>query len=78
MYPVKNVKTKREKELKEKREQTMQDNMDSTTFVDFGDVDDQQQYRIKKIRVKVCGRYIYSYRKCLEDRIRRVYLMFYS
>ena len=65
MYPVKNVKTKREKELKEKREQTMQDNMDSTTFVDFGDVDDQQQYRIKKIRVKVCGRFIYNYRKCL-------------
>ncbi|KAH0184924.1 hypothetical protein KCV03_g8576, partial [Aureobasidium melanogenum] len=61
MYPVKNVKTKREKELKEKRERTMPDNMDSTTFVDFGDVDDQQQYRIKKIRVKVCGRFIYNY-----------------
>ncbi|KAI4730719.1 hypothetical protein E4T49_01497 [Aureobasidium sp. EXF-10728] len=61
MYPVKNVKTKREKELKEKREQTMVDNMDSTTFVDFGDVDDQQQYHIKKIRVKVCGRFIYNY-----------------
>ena len=44
----------------------MQDNMDSTTFVDFGDVDDQQQYSIKKIRVKVCGRFIYNYRKCLE------------
>jgi hypothetical protein len=78
MYPVKNVKTKREKELKEKREQTMQDNMDSTTFVDFGDVDDQQQYRIKKIRVKVCGRYIYNYRKCLQDCTWRVYLMLYS
>lgn len=78
MYPVKNVKTKREKELKEKRERTMPDNMDSTTFVDFGDVDDQQQYRIKKIRVKVCGRFIYNYRKCLRYRIRRVLLTFYS
>lgn len=63
MFPVKNVKTKREKEIKEKREKTMQDNQDRTTFVDFGDVDDQQQYRIKKIRVKVCGRFIYNYRK---------------
>ncbi|TIA42207.1 hypothetical protein D6C79_07093, partial [Aureobasidium pullulans] len=61
MFPVKNVKTKREKEIKEKREKTMQDNQDRTTFVDFGDVDDQQQYRIKKIRVKVCGRFIYNY-----------------
>lgn len=78
MYPVKNVKTKREKELKEKREQTMQDNMDSTTFVDFGDVDDQQQYRIKKIRVKVCGRFIYNYRKCPEDHVHGVFLTFHS
>lgn len=64
MFPVKNVKTKREKEIKEKREKTMPDTMDPTTFVDFGDVDDQQQYHIKKIRVKVCGKFIYNYRKC--------------
>jgi hypothetical protein len=64
MFPVKSVKTKREKEIKEKREKTMADALDSTTFVDFGDVDDQQQYHIKKIRVKVCGRFIYNYRKC--------------
>lgn len=78
MYPVKNVKTKREKELKEKRERTMPDNMDSTTFVDFGDVDDQQQYRIKKIRVKVCGRFIYNYRECLRYHNRGVFLTIHS
>ena len=64
MFPVKNLKTKREKEMKEKREKTMPDTMDPTTFVDFGEVDDQQQYHIKKIRVKVCGKFIYNYREC--------------
>lgn len=32
-----------------------------STYVDFGRIDDQVQYQVKKIRVKVCGRYIYNY-----------------
>lgn len=34
---------------------------DGTTFVDFGDCDDKGQYTKKKMRVKVCGRYIWNY-----------------
>ena len=52
--------SKREKELKKHREQTMELNS-GASFVDFGTIDDEGQYKIKKIRVKVCGRYIYNY-----------------
>jgi hypothetical protein len=52
--------SKREKKLRKHRELTME--LDSgASFVDFGSIDDEGQYRIKKIRVKVCGRYIYNY-----------------
>lgn len=51
--------TKREKALKERRDKTMGDA--GGAIVDFGDIDDQGQYRIKKIRVKVCGKWIYNY-----------------
>jgi hypothetical protein len=56
----KNWVSKREKELKKHREQTMELNS-GASFVDFGSIDDEGQYQIKKIRVKVCGRYIYNY-----------------
>jgi hypothetical protein len=56
----KNWVSKREKELRERREQTMELNS-GASFVDFGSIDDERQYQIKKIRVKVCGRYIYNY-----------------
>jgi hypothetical protein len=52
--------SKREKKLRKHRELTME--LESgASFVDFGSIDDEGQYRIKKIRVKVCGRYIYNY-----------------
>ena len=51
---------KREQKLRKRREATME--LDSgASFVDFGSIDDERQYRIKKIRVKTCGRYIYNY-----------------
>ena len=56
----KNWVSKREKELRKHREQTMELNK-GASFVDFGSIDDERQYQIKKIRVKVCGRYIYNY-----------------
>lgn len=31
------------------------------TWIDFGDVDDEGRFRSKKVRIKVCGRYIYNY-----------------
>jgi hypothetical protein len=52
--------SKREKELRKHREQTMELN-NGASFVDFGSIDDEGQYQIKKIRIKVCGRYIYDY-----------------
>nr|ATA58189.1 mfs allantoate [Neofusicoccum kwambonambiense] len=51
--------TKREKALMERRERSM--GTMGGTMIDFGDIDDQGQYHIKKIRVKVCGKYIYNY-----------------
>ena len=56
----KNWVSKREKKLRKHREQTME--LDSgASFVNFDSIDDEGQYQIKKIRVKVCGRYIYNY-----------------
>ncbi|OJD29348.1 mfs allantoate protein [Diplodia corticola] len=51
--------TKREKALKDARQKTF--GAEAGTFVDFGDIDDRGQYNIRKIRVKVCGKYIYNY-----------------
>ncbi|KAL0258469.1 hypothetical protein SLS55_005962 [Diplodia seriata] len=51
--------TKREKALKDARQKTF--GTEAGTLVDFGDIDDQGQYNVKKIRVKVCGKYIYNY-----------------
>ena len=31
------------------------------TWIDFGDVDDEGKFRSQKMRVKICGRYIYNY-----------------
>lgn len=31
------------------------------TMIDFGDIDDQGKFKSRKMRVKVCGRYIYNY-----------------
>ena len=31
------------------------------TLIDFGDVDDEGKFKSKKMRVKICGRYIYNY-----------------
>ena len=31
------------------------------TWIDFGDVDDGGNFETKKVRVKICGRYIYNY-----------------
>ena len=56
----KNWVSKREKELRKHREQTMELN-NGAGLVNFGSIDDEGQYKIKKIRVKVCGRYIYNY-----------------
>jgi hypothetical protein len=56
----KNWVSKREKELRKHREQIMELNS-GASFVNFGNIDDEGQYQIKKIRVKVCGRYIYNY-----------------
>lgn len=63
MFPQKSFQTSREKILRSTREKTMPDGLNdlSTSFVDFGHVDDEGQYRIKNVRVKVCGRWIYNY-----------------
>ena len=31
------------------------------TWIDFGNVDDEGNFKSKKMRVKICGRYIYNY-----------------
>ena len=31
------------------------------TLIDFGELDDEGKFRSKKMRVKICGRYVYSY-----------------
>ena len=31
------------------------------TWIDFGDVDDEGRFKSKKMRIKVCGKYIYNY-----------------
>ena len=31
------------------------------TWIDFGELDDEGKFKSKKLRVKVCGRYIYNY-----------------
>ena len=31
------------------------------TWIDFGDINDEGNFRSKKLRIKVCGRYIYNY-----------------
>lgn len=31
------------------------------TWIDFGEVDDEGKFKSKKMRVKICGRYIYNY-----------------
>ena len=31
------------------------------TWIDFGDVDDEGKFKSKKMRVKICGKYIYNY-----------------
>ena len=30
-------------------------------FIDFGEVDDEGQFKVKKIRIKICGRSIWNY-----------------
>jgi hypothetical protein len=34
---------------------------DGSTFVDFGELDDKSQYTKKKMRVRICGKYIWNY-----------------
>lgn len=50
--------TAREKKLQQRKSQV---DPSKGAIVDFGDIDDAGQYEMKKIRVKVCGRYIYNY-----------------
>ncbi|KAL8979797.1 MAG: hypothetical protein Q9205_004956 [Flavoplaca limonia] len=33
----------------------------SQTLIDFGEIDDENKFKSKKIRVRVCGKYIYNY-----------------
>ena len=33
----------------------------SQTLIDFGEIDDNSKFKSKKIRVRVCGKYIYNY-----------------
>ncbi|OCK76507.1 hypothetical protein K432DRAFT_335574 [Lepidopterella palustris CBS 459.81] len=58
--------TKREKALGKKRRQVKKlqeiaglDN--NGALVDFGVIDDDGKYKQKKMRIKICGRYIYNY-----------------
>lgn len=32
-----------------------------STIIDFGDLDEEGEFKSKKVRVKICGRYIYNY-----------------
>ena len=32
-----------------------------SNLIDFGDLDDEGKFRSRKLRVKVCGKYIYNY-----------------
>lgn len=65
---------KREKQVsKEKQErQSIVDHSDGSisqslnpdqakTMIDFGDIDDESKFKSKKMRVRICGRYIYNY-----------------
>ncbi|KAL9033474.1 MAG: hypothetical protein Q9180_005925 [Flavoplaca navasiana] len=33
----------------------------SQTLIDFGEIDDENKFKSKKIRVRICGKYIYNY-----------------
>jgi hypothetical protein len=54
----KSYQTKREKAIIARREK---EPVSTGGIVNFGDIDDQKQYRIRKVRIKVCGRYIYNH-----------------
>jgi hypothetical protein len=64
MFPPKTMpkmlESKREREIKKYSTQTTNPE-NSSTLVDFGAVDDDGQYEIEKIRVRVCGRPIHKY-----------------
>lgn len=51
-------KSKREAQLMKRRKAT---NDGTGTFVDFGDIDEDGEFSRKRMRVKVCGRYIWNY-----------------
>ena len=55
----KNWVSRREKKLEDIREQTLE-NGQGGGFINFGDIDDGLRGS-RKIRVKICGRYIYNY-----------------
>ncbi|KAK7510175.1 uncharacterized protein IWZ02DRAFT_386339, partial [Phyllosticta citriasiana] len=52
--------TERERILVQKRRKIATEEGHST-LVDFGDIDHSGQYVVRKIRVKVCGKWIYNY-----------------
>lgn len=52
--------SKREQAIQKKRTKTLNPE-NGSTFIDFGAIDDSGQYVTRRIRVKVCGRYIYNY-----------------
>ncbi|KAI9736221.1 MAG: hypothetical protein M1834_001107 [Cirrosporium novae-zelandiae] len=51
--------SKRESQTQNRRK--MQEMFSQDAMIDFGEVDDEGEFRVKKMRVKICGKSIYNY-----------------
>ena len=59
--PEREKQTQHHKMLQQRFEDQSNPEDKGKTWIDFGDVDDDGKFKSKKLRIKVCGRYIYNY-----------------
>ena len=59
--PEREKQTHHHKMLQERFEDQSNPEDKGKTWIDFGKLDDEGKFKSKKLRVKVCGRYIYNY-----------------
>ena len=59
--PEREKQTQHHKMLQQRFESQSNPEDKGKTWIDFGEVDDESKTKSKKMRVKICGRYIYNY-----------------
>ena len=59
--PEREKQTQHHKMLQQRFEDQSNPEDKGKTWIDFGDLDDDGKFKSKKLRIKVCGRYIYNY-----------------